>query len=67
MKKLAENTTNVSAKMPTDLVQRLIQQAAKETTDRGIMITPSQIVRWAVEDYLDAWETATLVPDPKGE
>jgi hypothetical protein len=67
MKRLAQKTTRVAAIMPTDLYQRLVQRAAKETSDRGHTITPSQIVRWAVEDYLDTWETATFVPGPQGE
>jgi len=67
MKRLAQKTTRVAAIMPTDLYQRLVQRAAKETSDRGHTITPSQIVRWAVEDYLDMWETATFAPGPQGE
>ena len=67
MRRLAQKTTRVAAIMPTDLYQRLVRRAAKETADRGHTITPSQIVRWAVEDYLDMWETATFVPGPKGE
>ena len=63
MKKLAEKTRNVNVPFPSDLYQRLIKQTAKETSDRGRTITPSQIVRWAVEEYLDSWETATFVPD----
>ena len=67
MKRLAQKTTRVAAIMPTDLYQRLVQRAAKETADRGHTTTPSQILRWAVEDYLDTWETATFVPGPQGE
>ena len=63
MKKLAEKTTRMAALLPEELYRRLVRQAAKETADRGHTITPSQIVRWAVEDYLDAWENATFVPD----
>jgi len=64
MKKLANKTVNISAMMPAELHARLVRQAARETTDRGQTITPSKIVRWAIEDYLDQWETATFVPDP---
>lgn len=67
MKKLANNTVRVVALMPTELQQRVIQRAAKESADRCKTITPSQIVRWAVEEYLDMWENATFVPAPKGE
>ncbi len=64
MKKLAKNTVHVHAVFPASLYQRLVKQTAKETADRGRTITPSQIVRWAVEEYLDGWETATFVSDP---
>ena len=67
MKKLAEKTIRVAAMMPSELHERLIRQTAKETTDRGHTITPSQIIRWALEDYLNMWETATFVPDPQRE
>ena len=67
MKRLAQKTTRVAAIMPTDLYRRLVRRAAKETADRGHTITPSQIIRWAVEDYLDMWETATFAPGPQGE
>ena len=65
MKKLAEKTVRVAAIMPAALHERLIRQVGKETADRGHTTTPSQIIRWAIEDYLDAWETATFVPDKK--
>lgn len=55
---------NVSVIMPRALHDRLIRQAAKESVDRGRRVTPSHILRWALEDYLDAWETAVYVPDP---
>ena len=64
MKKLAKNTMNISAILPAELHARLVRQAAKETNDRGHTITPSKVIRWAIEDYLDQWETATFVPDP---
>ena len=65
MKKLANETVSVHAKFPKALYERLIRQVAKETADRAHRITPSEIVRWAVEDYLDAWEGATFVPNDK--
>jgi hypothetical protein len=64
VKKLAPKTVHISAILPAELHARLIRQVSKETSDRGHTITPSKLIRWAVEDYLDQWETATLVPDP---
>ena len=64
MKKIAEKTVKISADIPAELYARLVQQVGKETSDRGCTITTSKIVRWAIEDYLDQWETATFVPDP---
>ncbi len=64
MKKLAKKTVHVNAVVPADLHARLVQQTAKETADRGHTVTPSNIIRWAIEDYLDQWETATFVPNP---
>ena len=61
MKKLAENITRVVLIMPTDLYQRLVRQAGKETADRGRKVTVSHVIRYAVEEYLDMWETAQLV------
>ena len=66
MKKLANETVSVHAKFPKALYERLVRQAAKETADRAHRVTPSDIVRWAVEDYLNDWEGATFVPDQKG-
>ncbi len=56
--------TSLSAKMPAELHGRLVRQAAKATIDGGRTITPSKLLRWAIEDYLDQWETATCVADP---
>ena len=67
MKKLAEKIVHVAFVLPVDLHERLMRQVAKETADRLRRVTPSQIIRWAVEDYLDAWGNATFVPDKKGE
>ena len=64
MRRLAEKTKRLTTIVPTDLYQRLVRRAAQETTDRGLTITPSQIVRWAVEEYMDTWAGATLVPAP---
>ncbi len=66
MKKLADKIHGVSVKFPEPLYERLLQQVAKEIGDRKRIVTPSMIIRWAVEDYLDAWESATFVPDKEG-
>ncbi len=66
MRKLQNDKTkpiHVAAVFPMDLYERLIRQVAKETHDRKKRVTPSEIIRWAVEEYLDSWETATFVPD----
>ncbi len=63
MKKM-KKARHLGVVMPEELYTRLVRQAAKETTDRGHTITLSKIVRWAIEDYLDAWETATWEPNP---
>ena len=61
MRRLAEKTVRVVTLMPEGLFQRLLRQVGKETIDRGCRMTASQVVRYAVEEYLDAWETATFV------
>ena len=61
-KRLAEKTRQISAVLPPDLYQRLVRQAAKETADQGRTVTPSEVIRAALEEYLDMWETATFVP-----
>jgi len=59
-----ENGVHVSIVMPEALKARLVRRAAKETGDTGHQVTPSDIVRDAVEEYLDLYEGATFVPDP---
>ena len=61
-RRLAEKTRHVSAVLPHDLHERLVRQAAKETADCGKTVTPSEIIRAALEECLDMWETATFVP-----
>ncbi len=53
MKKLcSEKTVHVSAMMSPELKTRLILRAAAETADQARRITPSDIVRQALEKYL---------------
>ena len=61
------NTRHVSAVMSPGLYRRLVRQAAKETADQGRTITPSEVIRAALEEYLDLWENATFVPDGERE
>lgn len=64
-RKFADKTAHVHCIMPWELFERMVQRAGKETSDRQVRITPSDIVRYAVEEYLDMWENAPLVPDQK--
>jgi len=61
-KRLAKETRHVSAVLPSDLHRRLVRQAAQETADCSKTVTPREIIRAALEEYLDMWETATFVP-----
>ena len=63
MKRLALKTRRVVTMFPLDLYERMVRRAGQETTDRNRRVTPSDLVRWAIEEYLDTWETATLVAD----
>jgi hypothetical protein len=56
------NAVHMSFVMPEALKARLVRRAAKETTDAGEQVTPSDIVRGALEEYLDLYEGATFVP-----
>ena len=58
------NAVHMSFVMPEALKARLVRRAAKETTDAGEQVTPSDIVRGALEEYLDLYEGATFVPTP---
>jgi len=56
------NAVHVSCIMPADLKTRLLRRAAKESADNGVRVTPSDVIRDAIEEYLDLYETATFVP-----
>jgi hypothetical protein len=49
--------------MSEALKARIVRRAAKETGDTGRQVTPSDVVRDAVEEYLDLYEGATFVPE----
>jgi hypothetical protein len=57
-----EKAVHMSFVMPEALKARLVRRAAKETTDAGEQVTPSDVVRGAIEEYLDLYEGATFVP-----
>lgn len=58
------NAVHMSFVMPEALKARLVRRAAKETADCGEQVTPSDVVRGAIEEYLDLYEGATFVPRP---
>jgi hypothetical protein len=58
-----ESAVHMSLVMPEALKARIVRRAAKETGDTGKQVTPSDIVRDAVEEYLDLYEGATFVPE----
>ena len=64
-RKFTDKTAHVHCIMPWKLFERMVQRAGKETSDRQVRITPSDVVRYAVEEYLDMWENAPLVTDQK--
>jgi hypothetical protein len=59
-----QNAVHMSFVMPEALKARLVRRAAKETADSGRQVTPSDVVRDAIEEYLDLYESATFVPTP---
>jgi hypothetical protein len=56
---------HVSCVMPEALKERLIRRAALETGDCGLRVTPSDILRDALEEYLDLHAGAVFVPAEK--
>ena len=56
-------TKNISVIMPKELHNRVLRRAAQETIDYDKRITVSNIIRAALEEYLDAWEGATFVKE----
>ena len=58
-----EAPMRIDVVLPKALKTRLSRQAAKETIEKGKAVRISDIVRWAVEDYLDYFEPATFSPD----
>jgi hypothetical protein len=56
------HAVHVSCIMTAGLRKRLVRRAAKETSDNGCRVTTSDIMRDAIEEYLDLYESATFVP-----
>jgi hypothetical protein len=55
-----EAPMRIDVVLPKALKTRLSRQAAKETIEKGKAVRISDIVRWAVEDYLDYFEPAAF-------
>ena len=56
------HAVHMSCIMTSGLKKRLVRRAAKESSDNGVRVTPSDIMRDAIEEYLDLYEGATFVP-----
>ena len=61
--KKGEPTVPFSFVMPRSLHTRLLKRAAKETTDTETRVSPAEICRVAIEEYLDLYEGAAFVKD----
>jgi len=61
--KEGEETVHFSFVMPRSLHTRLVKRAAQETTDTESRVSPGEICRAALEEYLDLYEGATFVKD----
>jgi len=49
--------------MPRPLYSRMVKQAAKETADTESRVSPGEICRAALDEYLDLYEGATFVKE----
>ena len=56
------HAVHVSCIMTAGLKKRLVRRAAKESSDNGTRVTTSDVMRDAIEEYLDLYESATFVP-----
>ena len=63
MNRKHEKPIRMTLVVPAVLKERLVQRAGKETIDTGQTVTPSEIMRAAVEEYLDLYEGATFVKE----
>jgi len=61
--KKGEPTVPFSFVMPRSLHTRLLKRAAKETTDTETRVSPAEICRAAIEEYMEVYEGAAFVKE----
>ena len=59
--KEGEPVVRFSIVVPSSLHTRLLKRAAQETTDTETRVSPGEVCRAALEEYLDLYEGATFV------
>jgi hypothetical protein len=59
-RKEGEEAVHFTFVMPRPLYSRMIKQAAKETADTESRVSPGEICRAALEEYLDLYEGAAF-------
>jgi hypothetical protein len=55
-----EQTRSFSFVLPKSLYLRLVRQASKETADTEVRVSPGELCRAAIEEYLDLYEGAAF-------
>ena len=58
--KKGEPTVPFSFVMPRSLHTRLLKRAAKETTDTETRVSPGEICRVVIEEYMEVYEGAAF-------
>ena len=61
--KEGEPVVRFSIVVPRSLHTRLLKRAAQETTDTETRVSPGEVCRAALEEYLDLYEGAAFVKD----
>jgi hypothetical protein len=61
--KEGEPVVRFSFVLPRSLHTRLLKRAAKETGDTETRVSPGELCRVAIEEYLDLYEGATFVKE----
>jgi uncharacterized protein (DUF302 family) len=64
MKTLAAKTKRLGLVIPAELEERLILRVAQETIEKKKLVTISEVVREAIEEYLRRRKTASSAPPP---
>ena len=59
--KEGESMVRFSFVLPRSLYTRLLKRAAKETGDTETRVSPSEVCRAAIEEYLGLYEGTTFV------